>query len=233
MKEVNVVVEVLDARFPKETRNKILEKKVIKEGKKLIIVLNKVDLVPKKFLRRELKYFGSAIPVSCKLRKGKKKLINEIKKTKGEIRVGIVGYPNVGKSSLINYLKGRKSAKVSPIPGYTKGIQWIRVGRILFYDTPGVLPPQTYKRMIILGAVDPSIFEDPIPAAYVIIKKIEEVNPEILEKYAEFKGDVDEFLERVAKKYNFKAKGDKPDVKRAARKILDDWIKGKIRVYWI
>ena len=66
-----------------------------------------------------------------------------------------------------------------------------------------------------------------------MIKKIEEVKPQVLNKYAKFEGNVDKFLLEVAKKYNFKLKGGKFDVKRAARKILDDWIKGKIIVYWM
>ncbi len=232
LEEVNVVVEVLDARFPFETRNKQLEKMVERKGKVLIRVLSKADLVPKDFLNKNAKKLD-AIPISVRKRMGKVQLIKRIKRSvPGEVRVLIVGYPNVGKSSLINYLKGKKSAKVSPRPGYTKGVQWIRVGKVMFYDTPGVLPPQTYKRMILLGAVDPSYFEDPIPAAAVVIKKIAEVNPRALEKYGQYDGDVDSFLESVAKKYNYKLKGNKYDLNRAARKILDDWIKGKIKVYW-
>ena len=229
LKEVNVVVEVLDARFPNETKNKLLEKIVRRKGKKLIMVINKIDLIPKKFLYKELSYFKDAIPVSSRERKGKKKLLDKIKQSSlGEIRVGVVGYPNVGKSSLINYLKGKKSTKVSPIPGFTKGIQWIRIGRIMLYDTPGVLPPQTQKRMILLGAVDPSIFEDPIPAAHVIISKIKEVKPNYFKEKT-----TEEILESIAKKYNFKKKGNQLDIKRAARKLLDDWIKGKIKIYWL
>ncbi len=232
LEEVNVVVEVLDSRFPFETRNKQFEKMVQRKGKVLIRVLSKADLVPKDFLNRNARKLD-AIPISVRKRMGKVQLIKRIKRSvPGEIRVLIVGYPNVGKSSLINYLKGKKSAKVSPRPGYTKGVQWIRVGNVMFYDTPGVLPPQTYKRMILLGAVDPSYFKDPIPAAAVVIKKIAEVNPKALEKYGKYNGDVDKFLEKVAEKYNYKLKGNKLDLNRAARKILDDWIKGKIKVYW-
>ena len=229
LKEVNVVVEVLDARFPNETRNKLLEKILRRKNKKLIRVINKIDLVPKKFLYKELSYFKDAIPVSVKERKGKKKLLDKIKsETIGEIRVGIVGYPNVGKSSLINYLKGKKSTKVSPIPGYTKAIQWIRVGKIMFYDTPGVLPPQTQKRMILLGAVDPSLFKDPIPAAHVVISKIKEVKPNYFKEKT-----TEEVLESIAKKYNFKKKGGILDIGRAARKLLNEWIRGKIKIYWL
>ena len=230
--EINVVVEVLDARFPFETRNKQFENFVNKKGKVLIRVLSKADLVPKDFLNENVRKLN-AIPISVRKRMGKVQLLKRIKHSvPGEIRVLIVGYPNVGKSSLINYLKGKKSTKVSPRPGYTKGIQWVRVGNVMFYDTPGVLPPQNYKRMIILGAVDPSYFNDPVPAAAVVIKKIAEVNPKVLDEYGSYTGDVDGFLESVAEKFNYKLKGNKLDVNRAARKILDDWIKGKINVYW-
>ncbi len=232
LEDVNVVVEVLDARFPFETRNRQFEKLVERKGKTLIRVLSKSDLVPKNFLNENARKLD-AIPVSVRKRMGKVQLIKRIKRSvPGEVRVLIVGYPNVGKSSLINYLKGHKSAKVSPKPGYTRGVQWIRVGNVMFYDTPGVLPPQTYKRMILLGAVDPSYFSDPVPAAAVVIKKIAEVNKDLLKNYGDFEGDIDEFLESVAEHFNYKMKGGVFDINRAARKILDDWIKGKIKIYW-
>src|SRR3989344_4460278 len=141
-----IILNVIDARLYNETRNTIIEGKLRGYGKRFIFVLNKSDLVSKNDLFkavRELDKITITIPVSCRERHGKLRLIKEITRSvkKRPMTIGVVGYPNTGKSSVINYLKGRKAARTSSIAGFTKGIQWINLSKnIRLIDTPGVIP---------------------------------------------------------------------------------------------
>jgi len=143
IKESDLVLEVLDARFIDETRNIEIEKKVKRQGKKVIYVINKSDLIPMRELIEAKKTLTPCIFVSAKKHQGTSILRKTILKVgdKPKIKVGVLGYPNTGKSSLINALKGKKAAKTSPLSGFTKGAQWIRIDpRILMIDSPGVIP---------------------------------------------------------------------------------------------
>jgi ribosome biogenesis GTPase A len=143
----DIILEVLDARFLEETRNRELEKEIEKQDKKIIYVLNKSDLVKSSKLK-EIK--GTVYPyvlVSCIKRKGIKDLRNLIKRLAkdvekrekreilkdkvvlGEdnrIKVGVIGYPNAGKSSLLNLLAGKSAAGVGADAGFTRNVQKIR-----------------------------------------------------------------------------------------------------------
>ncbi len=127
--EADIIVEVVDARDPIGTRNGKLERLAREEGKPLLVVMNKADLVPKEWAEEYKR--RSDVPVvfvSARERKGTGILRKEIKKLakplleeKDKVKVALVGYPNVGKSTIINTLKGRRAVKTAPIPGYTKG----------------------------------------------------------------------------------------------------------------
>ena len=130
----DIILEVLDARFIQETRNLEVEKFVKNEGKKLIYVLNKSDLIEINKKRREIpKDMKPHVFVSSRSRRGmgelREKIKMEIRKRNMEGReraqVGIIGYPNTGKSSLTNTLTGRSSAKTGAQAGFTRGIQKI------------------------------------------------------------------------------------------------------------
>src|SRR3989344_341880 len=142
----DILLEVLDARLPDETRNPELEGKIKEIGKKIIFVMNKSDLVSQDIMEKEKKRLQKISPtvfVSSKLHQGTKMLREEILKnvSKDQIKVGVLGYPNVGKSSIINVLKGKKSAPTSSFSGYTKGLMDVRItSRIMLVDTPGVIP---------------------------------------------------------------------------------------------
>ena len=148
IKKADVLLEVIDARFPDETRNSEVEREIVRLNKPFIIVINKCDLVSKEKLEKtkaRLSKIAPTIFISSKDRSGTTMLRHQILASaciKGrDILVGTLGYPNVGKSSVINGVTGRHRAGTSPISGYTKGVQHVDAGsRIMFIDTPGVIP---------------------------------------------------------------------------------------------
>ncbi|MFP3160188.1 MAG: GTPase, partial [Vulcanisaeta sp.] len=127
----DLVLEVIDARDPVETRNRRLEDLVNRLGKSLMMVINKADLVPMEVLKEWRRFLERDYPtvfISARGRLGTRKLIVNIKRyaPRLPVRVSVVGYPNVGKSTIINYLKGRHVAETSPVPGWTIGEQIVR-----------------------------------------------------------------------------------------------------------
>lgn len=235
LNESDILLEVLDARFPKDCRIPSLEKKIIKMNKKLILVLNKADLVDKDFLEKVYELFNYEYPtvyVSYKKRFGSRKLrrlIKEISPEKEKVFIGIFGYPNTGKSSLINFLVGRKRAGVSPIPGFTKGIQYIRLSkRFLLIDSPGIIVPKDKNLLVILGAIDPNKVDNPIiPLKYLYDKLPKEA---FENSYGIKFNDFESFLSSLREKFNIQALDWE---NRVAVRVLIDWQKGKIRGYWL
>ena len=146
LRKSDLILDILDSRFYEETRNKEIEERIRRYGKKFIFILNKSDLISRKKMLDAVKILNEiapVIPVTCKERHGKLKLIALITKLirKRPMIIGVVGYPNTGKSSVINYLSGRKKAKTSPVAGYTRGMQWIKLSKnFKLIDTPGVIP---------------------------------------------------------------------------------------------
>jgi len=240
IKNSDIILEVVDARFPKDSRNHKVEDLVKKLGKKLVIVMNKADLVPESFLKKVVRKFSREYPtvyLSAQKRHGTRnlfKLINKLRAGKS-VKIGVVGYPNVGKSMIINILKGKHSAYVSPIPGYTKGIQYIRIAKgILLIDTPGVAPIKGKRGLAVKCAVDINKVSDPIELVKELLKILSEKNKKAFkELYKIDIKDPDSFVKKVAEKYNFKIKGGILDLRRAAIKIYNDWLKGKLKIYWL
>ena len=239
----DIVLEILDVRFIEQTRIPILEKMITDAGKKLIFILNKSDLVDTKQMVEEGK-LGDVKPyvfVSSKLRRGKLQLLRKIKMeiAKANIKfprahVGIIGYPNTGKSTLINYLAGRKSAPTSSEANYTRGAQKIRLTRdIILLDTPGVVPPMEdnlLQRSIIkkaeIGAEKYTQTKDP---ELVVGNLIRKHGSEIEKFYGmEHEEDYEELAEKLGRKFNLLLKGNRVDLDKTYRRILKDWQEGKI-----
>ena len=158
LKQVDAVCEIVDARIPISSRNPDIDS--ICAGKPRIIVLNRMDLADNAATKEWLKFFReqgmAAVATDCKTKKGiscfqpavrsvlKEKIArNEAKGMNRPLRVMIVGIPNVGKSTLINQISGRKGAKAENRPGVTRGKQWVTVdSSLLLLDTPGILWPK-------------------------------------------------------------------------------------------
>lgn len=151
-------------------------------------------------------------------------------KDKQQISVGFIGYPNVGKSSVINTLKKKRVCKVAPIPGETKVWQYITLLRnIYLIDCPGIVPPTDDKdsEIVIKGVVRAEKLAEP---EMVIPEVLSRVKPEYLRKtynIGEWK-DWEDFLDKVAKKFGKLLKGGEGDSRQAAVMLINDLQRGKI-----
>ena len=197
----------------------------------MLYVLNKSDLVPKKIAEKTAKRFTPCIFVSSKEKLGASKLANKILElSKGEnCTVGVLGYPNVGKSSVINLLKGKGSASVSSTSGHTRGLQFVRARKkIKLIDTPGVLSykEKGIEKQVMIGSINPQSLDSP---DYYAMKIIEQF-PKLFESYYDekYNNDALDFLERVATKKQILKKGGEADLERFGRKLLQDWQKGRM-----
>jgi ribosome biogenesis GTPase A len=231
--ESDVILEVLDARLVDETRNIEIENKIKKKNKKIIYVINKCDLVDKELMDKRKKELDHCIFVSALEHLGttmlKKKILHLGQKDK--IIVGVLGYPNTGKSSIINALSGSSKARTSSVSGYTVGIQKIKASnRIYLLDTPGVIPfeeDDNFKHAVI-AAIDPSKINEPDMIAMQLLEYLDGT----IERFYEIEvlEDYEETIENIAKKFNKLKKGGVPDVDQASRMIIKDWQSGKIKL---
>ncbi|MCG2866087.1 MAG: 50S ribosome-binding GTPase [Vulcanisaeta sp.] len=238
----DLVLEVIDARDPVETRNRRLEDLVNRLGKSLMMVINKADLVPMEVLKEWRRFLERDYPtvfISARDRLGTRKLIVNIKRyaPRLPVRVSVVGYPNVGKSTIINYLKGRHVAETSPVPGWTIGEQIVRAKQwLVVIDTPGVVPVEEVKDealLVIKGAIDPSKLDDPVVPAIKLIMRIKSFNPKaFMERYGVDSEDPMELLELVGRRRGLLMRGGKVNIREAAIAVIRDWILGKLTYYY-
>ncbi len=229
IQRADVVIEVLDARMPELTRNKALEEKI---DKPLILVANKSDLVS----RRAHAKLKDYVRISAKKAQGIGELIRLIKsKTKWRKPwVAFIGYPNTGKSCLINQLSKGGRARISSESGFTKGYQYIAGrGDIMLVDSPGIIPFEARDevRLGLISGLSPEKLEDPDIVAAELIKLLKINNPKSIGRAYDI--DINQSSEKIilafGKKRHMLLKGGKIDVKRAAIDILRDWHKGKIK----
>lgn len=242
----DIILEILDSRFIDETRNKEIEQAIKDKGKKILYVLNKSDLVKKEKLNEyALAEVQPNILISATKRRGVQKLRDKIKslvKTLPDYKegerflVGIIGYPNTGKSSIINLLIGRKSARTSSTAGFTKGIQKLKLTNdIMLIDSPGVIPSKEYStqnqekisKYSIINAKNYDQIKDPELVLSDMINKYRES----FEKYYKVKiEDSEELIEEIGKKKNVFQKGGKINSDKVARMIIKEWQEGKIEI---
>ncbi|MDI3544105.1 MAG: hypothetical protein PWQ28_386 [Candidatus Woesearchaeota archaeon] len=229
----DIVCEVLDSRFPELTRIKYLERVIKEKGKALIYVLNKCDLISLEQAKEIKKELKPSVFVSVVKHYGitilKKRILSL---SKGKAIVGVVGYPNTGKSSIINALSGRKKALVSPTSGFTKGFQYVKLNKkVMLIDSPGMVPMNKKDEFLlgIIGGLDPNKMKDPILVAEKLINLQQEAIIEFYNLKTDSK-DSEEILEMLGKSLNFLSSGGKADLDRTARKLIIDWQKGKIHL---
>ncbi|XP_023231079.1 nucleolar GTP-binding protein 2-like [Centruroides sculpturatus] len=239
----DVVIQVLDARNPLGTRSQHVENFLRKEKphKHLIFVLNKCDLVPTWVTQRWVTVLSSEYPTmafhsSLTNPFGKGALIDllrqfaKLHQDKKQISVGFIGYPNVGKSSIINTLRSKKVCNVAPIAGETKVWQYITLmRRIYLIDCPGVVYPSDDSdvEVVLKGVVRVENIQT--PADY-----IEEVLNRVKEEYIQKTYLIDswinseDFLKKLALRTGKLLKGGEPDIPTVAKMVLNDFQRGKL-----
>ncbi|WP_053957504.1 ribosome biogenesis GTPase YlqF [Inediibacterium massiliense] len=252
LKLVDVVVELLDARIPLSSRNPQIDDIVSKKPR--VIILNKSDLANTNQTRKWMEYFKSkglcAVSVNTMNGLGFNELtqaIHDAFKEKANqmiekgmkvrpVRVMIVGVPNVGKSSLINRLTGKKSAKTGNKPGVTRGKQWVRLkGNIELLDTPGILWPKFEDQNVGLklaftGAIKDDILDIETIALRLIEFLSENYPDDLMERYKldELDEQGIDNMDKIAKKRGCILSGGRIDYTRVANIVIDEFREGKI-----
>ena len=257
----DVIIEVLDARDPMGCRCLNIEKAILSKhmNKKIILLLNKIDMIPKEAVQKWLEYLRTEFPTiafKSNTQKQSKNLSQgttedmkgclgadtlmqllknysrseDIKKT---ITVGIIGYPNVGKSSVINSLKRSKVAVVGSRPGVTTSAKEIQLdSNIKLIDSPGIIfaSASLDSDVILRNAVRIEQLEDTVEPVRIILTRCK---PErLMARYNVSKFETaEEFLTQVAKASGKLLKGGKPNIQEAGKIVLRDWNTGKISFY--
>lgn len=250
LKLVDLVIEVLDARIPISSRNPIIDELV--GSKSRVIALNKTDIASDKETKRWREYFanegstpvainaqsGSGVSNLLKLLERIENQLSEGKMRQKPLRMMIVGVPNVGKSSLINRLTGRKSAQIGNKPGVTKGKQWLKLKNGMeLLDTPGILWPKFEDNRVgiylaFCGSIKDEILDLPT-LALELIKVLRRDYPNLLlERYKLDDSCLEyedlELLDEICRRRGYILPGKRIDYDRAGKAILDDFRSGKI-----
>jgi len=238
LRNSDVVLLLVDARMPEITRNsEIVDKVERMKGKRLVIVFNKSDLVGRKDIEKLRVDYPNAFFVSGTKRTGVKDLKLALENmaenwNRPSLRIGLVGYPNIGKSTLINLLVPGARAKVSSMSGTTKKTQWVRTGKLRIMDSPGIIPFGDRKVQIgMTASKDPHRIKNPEKVAIRIIEFLMERDKGLLKKYYRAAGDdAYEVFEDIGRKMGYLIRGGEVDENRIAIKVIDDWQKGRIKL---
>jgi hypothetical protein len=240
----DVILELVDVRDPISTRSKKLEYMARKRGRPIIVVLNKADLVPRRICEAWKRYFNDkermeCVYISARGRRGTRVLRKTVKEVvdRTPLTIAIMGVPKVGKSTLINVLKGRHSAQTSPYPGtpgYTKKAQVYRIGGgIYLIDTPGLVPPEGGGIESIIRSTPIDSLKNPVKVALELIKKVLKRNPYAFQDaYGIETREPGEVLKQLALKRGWVYRKDQePLLTEAAKAIIRDYLDGKIVYY--
>ena len=252
LKLVDAVCEIVDARIPVSSRNPDID--AICGDKPRMIVLNRMDLADPAATKKWAEYFRrkgmAVIATDCKSKKGisaftpaarlacAEKLERDAKRGMNRpLRVMVVGIPNVGKSTLINQISGRKSAKAENRPGVTRGKQWISIDAGLdLLDTPGILwpkfeDPDVGVRLGFTGAIRDDVMDMEDLASRLMAYLGAHYPDALTERYkiAVEPGEQGwELLEKAGRKRGFLMSGGEVNTERMARILLDEYRAGKL-----
>ncbi len=248
LKLVDIVIEVVDARIPLSSRNPIIDELV--KGKDRIIVLNKSDLADANENEKWTEKFKDdgyhVLSMNCMTGTGVKQLFklleyvqeqkNSERTRKKNLRIMIVGVPNVGKSSLINRLTGKKSTQTGDRPGVTKGKQWLTLKNgMQLLDTPGILwpkfeDPKVGINLAFCGSIKDEIIAQDELCLELITWLCENYPNELMQRYKlEELGDMPiDTMEMIAAKRGFIMSGKRIDYERTARTVMDEFRAGAI-----
>lgn len=252
LKLVDAVCELVDARIPISSRNPDIA--AICGSKPRMVILNRLDLADPDATVRWVNYFKKqgmiAVPTDCKSRKGimaftpavrqllqEKIQRNAAKGMTKALRIMIVGIPNVGKSTLINQISGRKGAKAENRPGVTRGKQWVTVDKdLLLLDTPGILWPKFEDPHVgLMLAYTGAVKEDVIDLEQLSCNLMELLWQRYPEKVKERYGincpadtPAWELLEAAGRKRGFLLSGGEIHTERMAKVLLDEFRSGKL-----
>lgn len=262
---VDLVIEILDARVPLSSRNPDVDQ--LAQGKQRMIILSKADLADPELTAEYLHYFTEkkieAIAMDARTKKANTqimKALSKITKEKKErdqkrgirnrpVRAMICGIPNVGKSTFINSLSGRSSAKTGNKPGVTKGKQWISFAGLELLDTPGILWPKFEDqnvgvRLALVGSIRDEILDEEDLARRLLDILLRRYPSLLKDRYfvsddakdaveipeqSEYNDrELHGILVQIAAVRNLLRSGAQPDPVRAAHLLLDDFRSGRI-----
>ena len=247
---VDLVIEILDARVPLSSRNPDVDQ--LAQGKQRMIILSKADLADPELTAEYVNYFTKkkieAIALDARTRKANTqimKALSKITKEKKErdqkrgirnrpVRAMICGIPNVGKSTFINSLSGRSSAKTGNKPGVTKGKQWISFAGLELLDTPGILWPkfedqEVGMRLAYIGSIKDDILNIE-ELALGLIGYLQEFYPAAIRERYNVEEELKplDILTAVAKARGCLKKGEELDYEKASRLLLEEFRSGKL-----
>lgn len=240
VKLVDIVLKLVDARAPKSSE--LPDIRDLIGNKKMVYVLNKADLADKTITDQWQKKYKNkditTVAVDTLSRNGLKDLLNLIKRVsskKRPIRCMIIGVPNVGKSSMINQLARRKSAKTADVPGVTRSKMWLKVRRELeLLDTPGILWPKfsdkaTGIKLALLGCIKPELLNME-QLSLLLLQFLSKVYPGTLKMRYKIHEDEKpgKMLEELAKNRGFLMTGEILDLERAAHTLISEFRQGKL-----
>ena len=250
---MDAVCEIIDARIPLSSRNPDIDE--LTAGKRRIVVLNRVDQADPDMTKKWAAYFRSlgyaVIEVDAKSGAGVKQFAPAVRallkdkldayEAKGQVgrvlRVMVLGIPNVGKSTLINKVSGRKTAKAEDRPGVTRGKQWVPVDRTLeLLDTPGILwpkfeDPEVGIRLAFTGAIKDDVVDIEELAMRLMDYLGRNYPRAIFERYKVTAEDSDDgwaLLQKTARRRGFLISGGEVDTERMSRILLDEFRGGKL-----
>lgn len=241
---IDIVFEVIDARIPYSSKNRDIDD--IVKDKPRVIIMTKVDLCDINKTNKWIKYYEDmgyiVIPIDLVNNPNIKNIFDKINPIIDEInnkrinkglkarraRVLVVGVPNVGKSTLINRLVGKKSTNVGNKPGITKNLEWIRINdKLELLDTPGILWPRLDNNNIAynlasMTAIKEEVLDTEDLAIYIIKKMLSEYKDNIVNRYnITSTEDVIEVLDQIGKKIGA-VRNNETDYERVYKKVIKD-----------